>query len=338
MAQHKAPTAITIAPTTDKSGLALFVDRYWKLGAVVAVAFTAVVLWNASREQRQREHQITGWSELLAIAKPDGGDGQPGSPADIRSVAERVHTTDAAAWGLFMAAKGAAEKRDYDFALSTLAALKAGYPDHALLTEQLPLGKDGALMSSFALLEQRVKAQQAWVASHPGLFANPEPPADAPRVRLNTDKGAITILLYPNLAPKHVENFLKLCREGYYNGTKFHAVRRGSWIRGGDPNSKEADTAKWGEGGPGYGIDTETNELRHFSGYLSMWKKPGETQSSGSQFVLTTGDVHALDAQQVVFGKITDGMQTATQIEASPLTPGTERPQDASTIQSVEVL
>lgn len=338
MAQHKAPTAITIAPTSEKSGFALFVDRYWKLGAAVAVAFTAVVLWNASREEKAREHQISGWSELLAVAKPDGGSGQPGSPADIRAVAERVKTTDAAAWGLFMAAKGAMEKRDYDLALSSLDALKAGYPDHALLKDQLPLGKDGALTTSFALLEQRIRAQKEWAAAHPGLFTNPEPPADAPRVRINTDKGALTILLYPNLAPKHVENFLKLCREGYYTGTKFHSVRRGSWIRGGDPSTREADTAKWGEGGPGYGIDAEPNDLRHFSGYLSMWKKPGETQSSGSQFTLTTGDAHALDGQQVVFGKVVDGMDTATKIEASPLTPSTDRPQDPTTIQSVEVL
>lgn len=338
MAQHKAPTAITIAPTTEKSAFALFVDRYWKLGALLAVAFTAAVLWKASRQQQQHETRVGGWNELLAVARPDGTGGQPGSPADIRSVAERVKATDAGAWGYFIAAKGALDKNDYDLASASLADLKATYPQHALLTENLPMGKDGALTTAFALLELRIRDQRKWAAAHPGLFGNPEPPADAPRVRLNTDKGAITILLYPELAPKHVENFLKLCREGYYNGTKFHALRRGSWIRAGDPNSKETDTATWGEGGPGYGIDAEANDLRHFSGYLSMWKKPGETQSSGSQFVITTGAMHALDGQQVVFGKVVEGVDTTNKIESSTVTAGTERPEDPSTIQSVDVL
>src|SRR6185436_15276319 len=94
-----------------------------------------------------------------------------------------------------------------------------------------------------------------------------ELPPDAPRVRLNTSKGPIVVGLYVDRAPKHAENFLKLCREGAYNGTKFHRVVRGSLVQGGDPNSVSGEPDSWGSGGPARAIVPENApRLRHSKG------------------------------------------------------------------------
>ncbi|MBK7642652.1 MAG: peptidylprolyl isomerase [Planctomycetes bacterium] len=170
------------------------------------------------------------------------------------------------------------------------------------------------------------------------MFANPEPPADSPKVRIKTDKGDIVVALYAKEAPKHVENFLKLCREGFYNGIKFHRVMKGFMIQSGDPNSKTEDRATWGQGGPGYKVDREENKLHHFAGYLAAAKQGGDAQSSGSQFYITTADRLNLDGNYVVFGKVLEGMDVAHSIEDSEIDPATaDRPLHPAAIVSTEV-
>lgn len=338
MAQHKAPTAVTLAATSEKSGLALFVDRYWKLGLLLAVVITAVVVFRVSRSESERQELIKGWDALVAVTTQDPMSGLTGSPEELRAIAERDKQLQAAPWALFIAARAALEKHEFDVAKQSLEQLKASYPNHPLLQQTFAYAADGAPISTVQALSQRIDSLKAWTEAHPDLFKNPDPPADGPKVRINTDKGTIVVQLYPNLAPKHVENFLKLAREGFYAGTRFHAVRKGGWIQGGDPNSKELDTSKWGQGQTESGIDREENSLRHFAGYLSMWKKPGEAQSSGCQFLITTHAAHSLDGQNVVFGKVIEGLDTINKIEAAKLVEGTERPEDPTVVQSIEAL
>ena len=90
-------------------------------------------------------------------------------------------------------------------------------------------------------------------------------------------------------------------------------------IQGGDPNTKDVDVDLWGQGGPGYKVDQEKNDLRHFRGYLSAAKMGADTQSSGSQFFITTGTPHHLDGLHVVFGKVLEGMDTVGIIESGPI-------------------
>ncbi len=338
MATHKAPTAVSLAPTSEKSGLALLVDRYWKFAALVAVAITAVILWTESRRVSHQKAQSKGWEELLAVASPNATAGLTGIPADVKTVAERIKDTDAAAWGLYIAATSAAEKRDFDVAKQLVQQIRSQFPNHALTVDKIEMSAKGAAVTVLDALDARIDSQKAWMDAHAGLFANPAPPADAPKVKLTTDKGVIVVQLYPEAAPKHVENFLKLSREGFYNGTKFHAVRRGSYIVAGDPNSKEADTTKWGLGGPDYQIEREESPLSHFAGTLSMWKKAGDGPSSGSQFMINSADDHSLDSIYVPFGKVVEGMDTVQKLDSATVVTGTERPEDPATIQSVEVL
>ena len=339
MAQHKAPTAVTLAPTRESSGVARFVERYWKVAALVAVVFTGIALWREYSRSSKRQAHDSSWENLMALVTEDRMLGQlTGSPTELQELARRQPDTHAAPWALYIAATSAIHERRYEDAQAILAQLRSSHPDHLLVKDTFTIEGEAGSLSVVDRLDQRIALQRSWVAAHPTLFENPASPADAPRVRIKTDRGDLVVALYPDLAPKHVENFLKLVREGYYSGTKFHRVVAGSLIEGGDPNSKEGDPATWGQGGPEYTIEKEENTLKHFPGVLSAAKSPGGEQSSGSQFVITTAEAHFLDDQNVVFGRVLEGMEVVREIERGGVVPNTARPQDPVSIQATEVL
>lgn len=130
-------------------------------------------------------------------------------------------------------------------------------------------------------------------------MANTTTPAkDDAKVLIKTTEGDIEILLYGD-TPKHQENFLKLVKEGYYNGTLFHRVINEFMIQAGDPDSKNAPAGKQlGQGGPGYQIDAEFVYPKHFHkrGALAAARTADqvnpERKSSGSQFYIVTGKAY----------------------------------------------
>ena len=101
-----------------------------------------------------------------------------------------------------------------------------------------------------------------------------------PRVTITTPLGEIKIRFYPDDAPRHVENFLKLAKMGFYDGTTFHRVVPGFIIQGGDPLSKTADRALHGSGSPGYWLNPETSDRPHKRGAIGMAKVPRESNST----------------------------------------------------------
>lgn len=144
---------------------------------------------------------------------------------------------------------------------------------------------------------------------------NPEPDM-AKTATLKTNKGDITMAFYPEHAPIAVENFLKLAGEGYYDGIKFHRVIKDFMIQTGDPNSKDDDWSDDGQGGPGYTIDDEFNEISFKRGIVGM-AKTALPNSGGSQFFITTAEHAAwLDGSYTVFGKVIEGMDAVDAIEA----------------------
>jgi peptidyl-prolyl cis-trans isomerase B (cyclophilin B) len=117
---------------------------------------------------------------------------------------------------------------------------------------------------------------------------------------IETNKGTITLELYPNYAPKTVNNFVFLARQGFYDGVSFHRVIPSFVIQGGDPTGT-------GRGGPGYRFEDEFlgNPLRHESKVISMANAgPG---TNGSQFFITHTPQPHLDGRHTVFGKVTEG-------------------------------
>jgi cyclophilin family peptidyl-prolyl cis-trans isomerase len=123
---------------------------------------------------------------------------------------------------------------------------------------------------------------------------------------LHTSEGAIELELYPNEAPKAVENFVKLARNGFYEGVIFHRVIPDFMIQGGDPTGT-------GMGGPGYEFEDEFNEHRVVRGALAMANAGPNT--NGSQFFIVTAEATPwLDGKHTVFGRVTSGMDVVDRI------------------------
>ena len=130
---------------------------------------------------------------------------------------------------------------------------------------------------------------------------------------IETKFGNIELKLFPDAAPGHVENFLKLVKSGFYDGTVFHRVIPGFMIQGGDPNSKGSDRSIHGTGGPGYSIKAEFNEKSHARGVLSM-ARSRDPDSAGSQFFIVVKKSSFLDNQYTVFGEVVSGLDVADKI------------------------
>jgi peptidyl-prolyl cis-trans isomerase B (cyclophilin B) len=125
--------------------------------------------------------------------------------------------------------------------------------------------------------------------------------------------GEIVLRFFPDVAPGHVNNFVKLSKEGFYNGTTFHRVIPGFMIQGGDPNSKNPDRSTHGMGGPGYKVKAEFNSKPHKRGVLSM-ARANDPDSAGSQFFICVAEANFLDWQYTVFGEVISGMDVADKV------------------------
>ena len=124
---------------------------------------------------------------------------------------------------------------------------------------------------------------------------------------IQTNRGAIKLELYPEHAPKTVNNFVFLANENFYDGVVFHRVINDFMIQCGDPTGS-------GMGGPGYKFEDETadNPLRHEAGVLSMANAGPNT--NGSQFFITHSPQPHLDGRHTVFGKVVEGMDVVNAI------------------------
>jgi peptidyl-prolyl cis-trans isomerase B (cyclophilin B) len=136
---------------------------------------------------------------------------------------------------------------------------------------------------------------------------------------IKTTEGDMVVEFWKDAAPKTIENFKKLARSGFYNGTIFHRIVKGFMIQGGDPNSKDpAKESSYGEGGPGYRIKAEFNDHPHERGVISMAREP-DPDSAGSQFFICLAPVHRLDHQYTTFGRLIKGDDVLEKIVNTPL-------------------
>ena len=150
------------------------------------------------------------------------------------------------------------------------------------------------------------------------------PPSLGPKAILKTKFGDIHIKFYPDVAPNHVRNFIKLAKSGFYDGTIFHRVIPGFMIQGGDPNTKSSlrkDT--YGQGGPkdenGNPIllKAEFNDTPHKRGIVSM-ARANEPDTAGSQFFIVVEPSPFLDGKYTAFGEVTKGLGIADRIVVLP--------------------
>lgn len=182
--------------------------------------------------------------------------------------------------------------------------------------------------------------------------ATPAPgaPAAAPALQpavkevavFKTSKGEMTLEFWSDVAPKTVENFKKLAREGFYNGTAFHRIVKGYMIQGGDPLTKDpANEDRFGRGDPGYKIKAEFNPKKHERGVISMARIPSDPDSAGSQFFICLDAAPRLDGQYTTFGRLIKGEDVLLKIGETPvaLDRGVEmsKPTERVVVESVTI-
>ncbi len=139
---------------------------------------------------------------------------------------------------------------------------------------------------------------------------------------IKTNQGEMVIAFWPEVAPNTVENFKKLARQGYYDGTAFHRIVKGFMIQGGDPLTKDLDAeSRWGTGGPGYQIKAEFNEKPHVRGVISMARSQNP-DSAGSQFFICLAPAKFLDRQYTAFGCLIKGDDVLGNIGDTPTASG----------------
>ncbi|MBE6217493.1 MAG: peptidylprolyl isomerase [Bacteroidales bacterium] len=149
---------------------------------------------------------------------------------------------------------------------------------------------------------------------------------EEPEFEIVTTHGTMKLKLYSK-TPKHRDNFVKLVKEKYYDGIRFHRVIEGFMIQAGDPYSR--DTSKidlWGQGGPDYTVPAEfVNEYWHKKGAIAAARKGDMANprkaSSGSQFYIVHDEnacLH-LDGQYTIFGEVTEGLDVIDRIAAVPV-------------------
>ena len=159
---------------------------------------------------------------------------------------------------------------------------------------------------------------------------------------IKTSEGDMVVEFWTDAAPNTIENFKKLARAGFYNGTIFHRIVKAFMIQGGDPNSKDPSKEnRYGEGGPGYKIKAEFNDHSHERGVISMAREP-DPDSAGSQFFICLAPVPRLDHQYTTFGKLIKGDDVLGKIGDAPVSRNSmgemSKPTKRVTIEKIDIV
>ena len=180
-------------------------------------------------------------------------------------------------------------------------------------------------------LLKRIAAATMLVALLPLAVLAQKPKGKDQLVTISTPQGDIKLVLFDD-TPQHKANFLKLAKDGFYDGTTFHRVIDGFMIQGGDPNTKDDDPRNDGAGNPGYTVPAEINPIhKHVRGAVAAARQDDrvnpERASSGSQFYIVENHdgTPMLDEVYTVFGQVVDGLDVVDKIAEQPKS-GRDRP------------
>ena len=160
---------------------------------------------------------------------------------------------------------------------------------------------------------------------------------------LETNYGRIVIEFLPKVAPKHVDNFKSLAKEGFYDGTKFHRIvkdkTKPNAIQGGDPNTINGDPSIWGQGQQGQKtVPAEFSQLKHIRGIVSAARRSDDINSATSQFFICVAPQPAFDNQYSIFGRVIEGMNVVDSIALAPTESKSERPTDPVVVNHAYVV
>ncbi len=340
MAEHKAPTDVTVVAYEEKSAFAAFVERHWVKAAIIAVMVTGFILWQQFKRGQEAAQIDESWNKLMAAVDEVGGGGFRGDPDALNSLSQELEGTIAGPWALFLRSQNLREEGAYDEAIATLIQLQSKYPEHSLVKDTYAYGESITPLSAVEHMSKVFESEKEWRGSQPHLFSNPEPPTDSPRVRIVTEQGDIVVAMYTDRAPLHSANFISHVEAGFYDGIAFHRLTAGQRIQAGDPESKnpESNPLTWGKGSSEEATESEDTGLSHFRGYLSADALPGGEGTSVNLFSITAGGAHPLDGRNVVFGKVIDGQGVVEDISSLPADQTTQIPLETIKIISMTVV
>ena len=196
----------------------------------------------------------------------------------------------------------------------------------------------GMVLAAATALSQNATAT---ASTSPSMTPSPSSPAKEVAV-IKTSEGEMVAEFWSEVAPNTVENFKKLARQGFYDGTAFHRIIKGFMAQGGDPLTKDpTKESRWGTGDPGYKIKAEFNKRLHERGVLSM-ARSSDPDSAGSQFFLCFGKVSQLDGQYTAFGKVIKGDDVLDKLANVPvaMSAGGERskPVNRVALESIKIV
>jgi len=323
--------------TTGLSGLQSLDPRIrrWVIVSSVAIV-TFFVGWTVVSNLKQRE--LTKISEnWLAFSKfeSSGFPGMSAAPPPIDTASPELKP-----WAALLSANKPLlsyeiKRANLDDARPLLESFHSSHSNNSAAIGLLP----GVLGTK--TVTTSIDSFRKWEEQNLSLLENPSP-IGTDRARIVTDHGTIEIGFYPDLAPKHVENFRSLIQGGFYQKTKFHRITNSEIfvVQGGDPNSIDQPKETWGQGSKGDGVVFEKNRLAHVRGAVAM-AQPGNTvgekKSSGCQFYFVTKDSASLNGRYTVFGKVITGMDVIDKIAAAEIETNSERPKAPAIVTKTEI-
>lgn len=300
---------------------------------------------------------------------------------DLQGLERYLGTADAnqAPYVLLAIARKAMQSKDWDRAEKAIAELETKYPKHSLvLSSEYPIQvrdpvkkdkpetdepasrkkpelKDAKPGSAVSLLREQIAAARAFVA--PAQFAKPEIPANAPKVKFDFgEAGSVTLALMTEKAPKHCEEFLKLCKKTTEEGGPFwvglsvdEIQRKGSasaerpkQFHLGFESTKLPERDKWTKTDPSKNLVDEVSDLSHFEGAVAA-RQEADGKSCADRFWVCGEDAAEQDGNRVVFGYVVEGLDVVKKICESPMTAqedesGIGVPTDKITVTAVTVL
>ena len=159
---------------------------------------------------------------------------------------------------------------------------------------------------------------------------------------IKTSEGDMVVEFWTDAAPKTIENFKKLAKSGFYNGTAFHRIVKDFMIQGGDPLTKDTGKeSQYGSGNAGYRIKAEFNDHSHERGVISMAREP-DPDSASCQFFICLASVHRLDHQYTTFGKLIKGDDVLGKLGDTPTVMGPDgapsKPTKRVVINKIEIV
>ena len=258
--------------------------------------------WSQSKELRKKAYQALSSEENMQEALRELED-------QVESFSGReVHP-----WLLFFQARLNSGLGRLEQAQRILEQLNTLYPNHPFTNPDHFVPGDKPLST---VEWERLKSRMEFEKKHGKRFSDRPKPKEGLSVTLKIkDFGDIKVGFFVHVAPIHAANFIKLARDGFFNGTTIHRITD-SRIQGGDPDSKDEDLKNDGRGDPGYTVEKEIrlNPALHTRGTLSAASSNKDGPDSGSQFFVCTIDSKHLDGKYTPFGEVLAGIDVVEKI------------------------